>query len=229
MTGRDAPLVIAIDGPSAAGKGTLGRRLAAHYGLAYLDTGAIYRAVAARVMAEDGDPADPTIAEAAARSIRPLDLAGPGLRGEKVAQAASVVAAHPAVREALVAFQRAFATNPPPLPDGTETQGAVLDGRDIGTAICPGATVKLFVTAGTETRARRRYQELLARGEAAIYARVLQDMQARDARDAGREVAPLRPAPDALAIDTSELDADAVFERAVAHIDGILGLTQDRT
>jgi cytidylate kinase len=105
----------------------------------------------------------------------------------------------------------------------------VLDGRDIGTAICPDAPVKLFVTAATETRAKRRFEELLARGEAAIYARVLQDMQARDMRDAGREAAPLRPAPDAFAIDTTDLDADAVFERAVAHIDGHLDRFRDRT
>ena len=221
--------VIAIDGPSAAGKGTLSRRIAARYGFAYLDTGLIYRAVAARTLAAGHNPDDPAAAQAAARAIVPADLGRGDLRAEKVSQAASVVAAHPGVREALVDFQRRFAAEPPPLPDGSQARGAVLDGRDIGTAICPGATVKIFLVAGSETRAKRRFEELSDRGEAAIYARVLQDMQARDARDAGREAAPLRPAPDALEIDTTELDADSVFERAVAHIDGILESLRDRT
>ena len=216
-------LVIAIDGPSAAGKGTLGRRLATHYGLAYLDTGLIYRAVAARLLIDGGDPADPAAAERAARAMMPADLFAGGLRSERVGAAASVVAAHPGVRAALVEFQRRFAARPPDLEPGSPARGAVLDGRDIGTWICPDAPVKFFVTAARDARAGRRHRELLGRGEAAIYARVLKDMEARDARDAGREAAPLRPAPDAFVIDSSELDADAVFERAVAHIDGLIG------
>jgi len=221
--------VVAIDGPSAAGKGTLARRLASRYRLAYLDTGLIYRAVAARTLAAGKKAEDAGAAQAAARAIVPADLARGDLRAEKVAQAASVVAAHPGVRKALVEFQRRFAADPPPLADGSPARGAVLDGRDIGTAICPDAPVKIFLVAGSETRAKRRFEELSHRGEAAIYARVLQDMQARDTRDAGRQAAPLRPAPDALEIDTTELDADAVFERAVAHIDGILESLRDRT
>ncbi|MEX0809883.1 MAG: (d)CMP kinase [Dongiaceae bacterium] len=216
-------LVIAIDGPSAAGKGTLGRLLAARYGLAYLDTGLIYRAVAARVLAEGGDPADAAVAECAARAMMPADLFAAGLRDEKVGAAASVVAAHPGVRAALVYFQRRFAASPPELGPGRAARGAVLDGRDIGTWICPDADIKFFVTAVRAARAGRRHRELMARGEAAIYARVLQDMETRDVRDAGREAAPLRPAPDAFVIDSSELDADAVFERAVAHIDDHVG------
>ncbi|MDZ4735473.1 MAG: (d)CMP kinase [Rhodospirillaceae bacterium] len=219
---RRKSLVIAIDGPSAAGKGTLGRRLAARYGLAYLDTGLIYRAVAARLLAEGGNPADEDAAERAARAMMPADLFAAGLRDEKVGAAASVVAAHPGVRAGLVDFQRRFAAHPPDLGPGRPARGAVLDGRDIGTWICPDADIKFFMTAVRDARAGRRHRELLARGEAAIYARVLQDMEARDVRDAGREAAPLRPAPDAFVIDSSELDADAVFERAVAHIDDIV-------
>ncbi|MEX2298624.1 MAG: (d)CMP kinase [Dongiaceae bacterium] len=222
-------LVIAIDGPSAAGKGTLGRRLAARYGLAYLDTGLIYRAVAVRLLGEGGDLADAETAERAARAMMPADLFAAGLRDEKIGAAASVVAAHPGVRAALVDFQRRFAANPPDLGPDRPARGAVLDGRDIGTWICPDAAIKFFITAERDARAGRRHRELLARGEAAIYARVLQDMEARDVRDAGREAAPLRPAPDAVVIDSSELDADAVFERAVAHIDGLVGRDRQPT
>lgn len=220
-------LVIAIDGPSAAGKGTLARRLAAHYDLAYLDTGLIYRAVAAHALAQGINPEDEAATTILAQRLSPEDLRAHGLRTEKVSNAAAAVSSHPGVRKALLNFQRRFAQNPPLLPDGKPAKGAVLDGRDIGTQICPNAAVKFFITAATETRAKRRFEELSARGEAAIYARVLQDMQARDMRDAGREAAPLRPAPDALAIDTTELDADAVFERAVAHIDGALDRFRD--
>ncbi len=199
--------VIAIDGPAASGKGTLARRLAAHFGLRHLDTGLLYRAVGLRAETEGMDPAE------AARALRLADLAVPALREERAAQAASRVAVIPAVREALRVLQRGFAAEPP---------GAVLDGRDIGTAVFPEAKVKLFVDATPEARARRRHEELLGRGVASIYSRVLQDMRERDARDRGRAVAPLEPAPDALVIDSSTLDAEDVFGLAVAHIRRVL-------
>ena len=204
--------VIAIDGPVAAGKGTLARRLAGAFGLAYLDTGMIYRAVAAKVLAEGGSPEDPAAALAAARSLEGGDLERADLRREAVGQGASVVAAMAPVRAALLNFQRRFAATP---PDGGP--GAVLDGRDIGTVVCPGAQVKFFVTASIESRARRRHKELLERGEESIYARVLQDLQDRDARDSGRQAAPLRPAEDAIIMDTTEMDAEAAFEAAVRY------------
>ncbi len=199
--------VIAIDGPAASGKGTLARRLAAHFGLRHLDTGLLYRAVGLRAETEGMDPAE------AARALRLADLAVPALREERAAQAASRVAVIPAVREALRVLQRGFAAEPP---------GAVLDGRDIGTVVFPEAKVKLFVDATPEARARRRHEELLGRGVASIYSRVLQDMRERDARDRGRAVAPLEPAPDALVIDSSTLDAEDVFGLAVAHIRRVL-------
>ncbi len=204
--------VIAIDGPVAAGKGTLARRLAEAFGLAYLDTGMIYRAVAAKVLAEGGDPEDPAAALGAARSLERGDLERADLRREAVGQGASIVAAMAPVRAALLDFQRRFAEQPP--GDGS---GAVLDGRDIGTVVCPGAEVKFFVTASIESRARRRHKELLERGEKSIYARVLQDLQDRDARDSGRQAAPLRPAEDAIIMDTTEMDAEAAFEAAVRY------------
>ena len=196
-------MIIAIDGPAAAGKGTLSKRLAAHFGLRHLDTGLIYRAVGVKRNETGQD------AVAAAESLTADDLAHPGLRGEGAAQAASEVAAIPAVRQALLEFQRRFASEPP---------GAVLDGRDIGTVVCPDAEIKLFVTASLQKRAERRWKELLAKGEPAIAERVLQDMQERDARDAARDVAPLAPAADAILIDSSELDADAVFAAALAIV-----------
>lgn len=213
------PFVVAVDGPSAAGKGTLARRIAAFYGFAYLDTGLLYRATAGRLLRTGGDPADPAAAETAARAVGPAELADPGLRGEAVAQAASRVAAIPAVRRALLDVQRRFAARPPALADGRPAAGAVLDGRDIGTVVCPEADVKIFVTASVEERARRRHKELLGRGDEAIYARVLQDMTDRDARDSGRAAAPLVPASDAIVIDSTALDADAAFAAAVAVVD----------
>jgi cytidylate kinase len=203
-------VIIAIDGPAASGKGTLARRLARHFGLAHLDTGRLYRAVAQRVLAGGGDPADAAAAEAAARALAPADLADPALRTEHVAQVSSVVAAIPAVRRALLAFQRDFARRPP---------GAVLDGRDIGTVICPAAEAKLFVTASTEARARRRFRELRDGGEPAIYEAVLQDLRVRDARDSDRRAAPLVPADDAFVLDTTALDADAAFVAALEFIE----------
>jgi cytidylate kinase len=206
-------LVIAVDGPSAAGKGTLGRRLAQHLGLAYLDTGLLYRAIADRVVAEGASPEDEAKALAAARSLTLSDLSDPELRSERISAAASRVAAIPAVREAVLGLQRRFAAQPP-----YEAPGAVLDGRDIGTVVCPDAPVKIFVTGSPEARAERRHRELLGLGRESIYSRVLQDMIERDRRDRTRPVSPLVPAPDALIIDSSAMDAEAVFAVAVAHI-----------
>lgn len=204
-------MIIAIDGPSAAGKGTLARRLAGALGFAHLDTGLIYRAVACKAMA--ADLADPAALVEIARRLGLEDLALDGLRTEAVGQAASRVAAVTEVRAALIDLQRDFATHPP----GGEP-GAVLDGRDIGTTVCPDAELKLFVTASPEARAARRHKELLARGVASIYARVLQEMRDRDARDSGRAAAPLRPANDAIVLDTTEMTADAVLEAALAIV-----------
>ncbi|TMK28122.1 MAG: (d)CMP kinase [Alphaproteobacteria bacterium] len=206
--------VVAIDGPAASGKGTLARRLAEHFGLAHLDTGKLYRATAFLVLAAGGDPADPTTAAAAAQRVDLARLSEPGLLSEEVAQASSVVAAIPEVRAALLERQRDFAAHPPAPPKGHRPRGAVLDGRDIGTAVCPGATVKLFVTASPEARAERRLRELRQRGATVIYGDVLQDMKERDARDSERRVAPLAAAPDAVTLDTTGLDADRVFELA---------------
>ena len=200
-------VVIAVDGPAASGKGTLARRLAAHYGLRHLDTGLLYRAVGLLAAAEGQDPVK--VAEKLAFS----DLDSPYLRGDAAAQAGSRVAAIPAVRAALRDVQHRFAAAPP---------GAVLDGRDIGTVVFPHAPVKLYIDAPVEDRARRRHKELIGRGLESIYSRVLQDMKERDARDRGREVAPLKPAKNALVIDSSTLDADAVFRQAVAYIDRVL-------
>jgi cytidylate kinase len=204
---RSEAVVIAVDGPAASGKGTLARRLAAHYGLRHLDTGLLYRAVGLIAEAKRQDPV--TVAEQLTLS----DLKGADLRGDGAAQAGSKVAAIPAVRAALRDVQHRFAASPP---------GAVLDGRDIGTVVFPKAPVKLYIDADLEDRARRRHKELIARGLESIYSRVLRDMTERDARDRGRKVAPLTPAKDALVIDSSKLDADAVFSRAVAYIDCIL-------
>ncbi|MEO3427625.1 (d)CMP kinase [Pelagibius sp. CAU 1746] len=210
-------MIIAVDGPVAAGKGTLARRLAAELNYAYLDTGSIYRAVAARILAAGGDPQDPETAAAMARDLTPADLERDDLRREDVGQAASQVAAIPAVRAALLDFQRGFAARPPAGPGGAR-RGAVLDGRDIGTVVCPEADVKLFLTASVEARAERRHKELLERGEKSIYARVLQDLRERDARDSGRATAPLKAAEDAVRLDTSGMDADQAFEFAMAEI-----------
>ncbi|MBO6519059.1 MAG: (d)CMP kinase [Rhodospirillales bacterium] len=202
-------MIIAIDGPAAAGKGTLARRIAAELGFAYLDTGSLYRATAKKVLDQAIDPDDDQACTVVALNLTPADLDVDGLRTEDVGQAASKVSAIPGVRSALLRFQRDVAANP---PDGKA--GAVLDGRDIGTVVCPEADVKFFVTASTEVRAERRFKELREAGEDAIYARVLEEMRERDERDTNRAVAPLKPAEDATVIDTSGLDADQVFEQA---------------
>lgn len=203
-------LVVAIDGPAAAGKGTLARRLAAAHNLAYLDSGSLYRGTALTLLRE-GRPESEAVA--AAQNLKPELLTDPELRAEATGRLASRVAAIPAVRAALLDWQRGFAQHPP-----GGKRGAVLDGRDIGTVVLPGAMVKLFITASDEARAMRRFKELQEKGEAAIYARVLEDMRERDARDTARSTAPMRPAEDALIIDTSALDADQVFRLAQDYI-----------
>ena len=208
-----APLVIAIDGPAAAGKGTLARRLAAELGLPYLDTGLLYRAVGRRVLAAGGNPQDATLAEAEARALRAQDLDRADLRTPEAAMAASAVAAVPGVRAALLAFQRSFG----------QARGAVLDGRDIGTVVFPQAPVKFFVTASPAARARRRWLELQAAGVAAELATVEAEVRRRDEQDASRSVAPMLPAPDALLLDTTLLDADAAFAAALAQLRAQLG------
>lgn len=190
---------VAIDGPAAAGKGTIGRAVAERFGLAHLDTGLLYRAVGARVLAGEE-------AQEAARTLVPADLEGGALRTQAVAEAASRVAVDPAVRMALTAFQRRFAR--------TEG-GAVLDGRDIGTVICPEADVKLYVTASPEVRAERRFLELKGKGTRITREAVLEDVRARDARDMGRDTAPLIAAPDAIVLDTSEMDVEAAVRAAI--------------
>lgn len=205
-----APLIIAIDGPAASGKGTLGKRLAAFYGLEHLDTGLLYRAVA-RLMLDKSRPLeDEGAAQAAAVALNLAYIDESRLRGREMGDAASIVSAYPSVRQALLEQQRLFAAN---------ASGAVLDGRDIGTVVCPDAPVKLFVTASPEERARRRHSELVQRGESVSYADVLADIIRRDERDMTRSSAPLRPADDAHVVDTSTLDAQAAFEAARAIVD----------
>lgn len=197
---------IAIDGPAASGKGTLARALAARYGFAHLDTGLLYRAVGAQVL-EGAD------ALKSAQSLEADMLDDARLRSADVAQAASRVAAMPDVRKALLDFQRAFARR---------SGGAVLDGRDIGTVICPEAHVKFFVTASAEERARRRLAELTANGSETDFATVLKDIQQRDARDSGRADAPLKPADDAIHLDTTQMAIEVAFDHAVAAVDAAL-------
>lgn len=202
-------LVIAIDGPAASGKGTVGRRLAANRGYHYLDTGKLYRAVARDLLRAGKTPDDEAASVAAALAIDARKLEDEELQSSLIGQAASIVSAIPAVREALLQFQREYAKRKP---------GAVLDGRDIGTIVCPDARVKLFVTADIEARARRRHLELLKRGEAITYEETLDDLAKRDARDQSRPIAPLRPANDAHLLDTTKLSIDAAVEMADAVI-----------
>jgi cytidylate kinase len=207
-------MIIALDGPAAAGKGTLARSLAQRLNLAYLDSGSLYRATGLAVLEAGGDPADPKAAETAARTLDSSRYDSADLRREAVADAASKVAAIPAVRAALLYFQRHFAHHPP----GGKA-GAVLDGRDIGTVVCPDAPIKIFVTASLEERSRRRVKELRDKGETVIEARVFADMAARDARDSGRGVAPLKAADDAFVLDTSTLNAEDALAAAMAYIE----------
>jgi cytidylate kinase len=206
-------MIVAIDGPAASGKGTLGRGLAKHFGFAFLDTGLLYRATALHLVESGGTPEDIAAAIGAAERVHGGELGDPQLRSETIGRLASAVAVLPGVRLALLAFQRNFAANPP-----YGAPGAVLDGRDIGTVVCPDAEAKIFITATVEERARRRFKELRDGGSEAIYERVLQDLRARDKRDSERRTAPLRPADDAFVLDTSNLDADAAFEQARDYI-----------
>jgi cytidylate kinase len=205
-------MIIAIDGPAASGKGTLAKRVADYFGYPCLDTGLLYRAVARDVAAAGGDLEDEGAAAAAAGNLVVASLDDPALRLPGVGDKASIVAKFPRVRSALLAFQREFAKRPP---------GAVLDGRDIGTVVCPEADAKLFITASLPVRARRRLKELQERGIEAIEDRVLQEMQARDIRDSRRSVAPLEPAADAFVIDTTELDPEAVLGKALAYVNAV--------
>src|SRR5712671_1522881 len=203
-------MIIAIDGPAASGKGTLGKRLAAHYGLRHLDTGLLYRAVGQAVLRAGHSLDDHAHAVAAARSLDPAQFDETALKSHAAGEAASVVSAIPQVRAALLRMQQDFAAVPP---------GAVLDGRDIGTVICPFADAKIFVTASPEVRAKRRALEMRRLGQAADETTILADIRRRDERDSRRTVAPLRPAADAHILDTSDLDIDAVLREAIAIVE----------
>jgi cytidylate kinase len=205
-------MIIAIDGPAASGKGTLGKRLAKHYGYRHLDTGVIYRAVAKALLDAGADLTDEMLAVSAALELDPEKFGNPALKTQAVGDAASVVSAIPGVRQVLLNFQRRFAEDPP---------GAVLDGRDIGTIICPHADVKIFVVADAKVRARRRTLEARARGEDADEAAVLADILKRDERDQNRPTAPLRRAEDAHVLDNSDLDIEAGVRAAIAIVDAV--------
>ena len=205
-------MIIAIDGPAASGKGTIAKQVAAGYGLHHLDTGLIYRAVAKAVLDSGHSPDDVARATEVAIRLDPTKFEDKALKAQAITEAASVVAAIPQVRQALMNYQREFATKPP---------GAVLDGRDIGTVIAPGADVKLFVVASPEVRAARRTLELKARGEPADEQEVLADLLRRDERDSRRTAAPLKPAPDAHLLDTTHLGIDAAFRAAVEIIEAV--------
>ncbi len=202
-------MIIAVDGPAASGKGTIAKALARHYALPHLDTGLLYRAVGIAVLRSGGDPSDEDDAFRACAFDDAL-LGEPGLKSEAAARAASIVSAHPAVRAALLERQRAFAG---------QSGGAVLDGRDIATVIAPEAQAKLFVTASPEVRAQRRLAELAGHGLAVTYDHVLADIRARDARDSGRGIAPLRKADDAMLLDTSELGIEPAVAAAIALVE----------
>lgn len=210
MTGS---IVIAVDGTAASGKGTLAKELARHFGFAHLDSGSLYRLVALETLKSGGDPRSPSDAIAAAGRIDPSHADTPDIRRQEIAEAASLVSAVPEVRQKLLAFQRDFAESPP-----GGASGAVIDGRDIGTVVCPSAQAKLFVDAKPEIRARRRWLELSAAGRSIEESAVLNDIRTRDVRDKGRAVAPLMAAPDAVLLDTSDLDIDAAFAAALALV-----------
>lgn len=203
-------MIIAVDGPAAAGKGTLARALARHYNFHFLDTGALYRMVGLSVLVAGGDPSDSAAALHAAETLRPDRVSDEDLRSEAVGEAASIVAVNSEVRTALLGFQRAFARREP---------GAVLDGRDIGTVVCPEAQAKIFVTASPEVRAQRRHAELAQRGEAPPFATVLAEIKARDERDRTRAHAPLIPAADAYVLDSSNLSRDEALAKAIAYVE----------
>jgi CMP/dCMP kinase len=203
-------MIIAVDGPAAAGKGTLARALARHYHFHFLDTGSLYRMVGFAVLATGGDPRDEAAALKAAQTLKPEFVQDKDLRSEEVGEAASIVAANLKVREALLGFQRQFAAKRP---------GAVLDGRDIGTVVCPDAEAKIFVTAAPEVRARRRHQELAERGLAPSFDSVLADIWARDERDSRRVHAPLIPAADACVLETSRMTREQALAAAIAFVE----------
>ena len=205
-------MIIAIDGPAASGKGTLAKRLAQHYGYRHLDTGVIYRAVAYALMSTGADLRDEGLAVSAALALDPQKFDDPALKSQQAGEAASVVSTIPRVREVLVDFQRQFAAGPP---------GAVLDGRDIGTVICPDADVKIFVVADPKVRAHRRTLEARARGEEADEAAVLEDILKRDERDRNRSVAPLKPAQDAYLLDNTNLDIEAGVRAAIDIVEAV--------
>ena len=208
------PVIIAVDGTAASGKGTLAKRLAAHFRFAHLDSGSLYRLTAFRVLRAGGEANNEEIAVAAACAVDPSDTGRYDLRGDDIAQAASIVAAFPRVRAALLDYQRRFAAVP---PEGAS--GVVIDGRDIGTVVCPQADAKLFVDAEPSVRARRRWLELRSAGADISEAAVLADIRARDARDRNRSVAPLKPASDAILLDTTGLAIDAAFAAALARVE----------
>jgi cytidylate kinase len=207
-------MIIAIDGPAASGKGTLAKRVAGHFGFHHLDTGLLYRAVARDVRAVDGRLDDPQDAAKAARALDPATFDDPTLRHPGIGNAASVVAQHPIVREILRDFQQTFAAQKP---------GAVLDGRDIGTVVCPDADVKLFIIAETAVRAERRYLELIDRGEAVTREEIHEQIARRDQRDSERADSPMKPAADALLLDTTKLSIDEAFDAAVELIKRKIG------
>lgn len=206
-------MIIAIDGPSGSGKGTLGKRLAHHLDFAFLDTGALYRALAQKALSVKVDLGSEETLATLAQTLTDQDLQEEGLRNEGVGQTASEISVFPKVRQALLAFQKTFVQTPP-----KGKKGAVLDGRDIGTTVCPQASIKFFVTARIETRALRRFKELQEKGIDVIYESVFQNLKERDARDQNRVHAPLKPAPDAYILDSSALSAQEVFEKALAYI-----------
>lgn len=205
-------MLIAMDGPAASGKGTLAKRLAAHYGLAHLDTGSLYRAVARDMLKAGKDLDDEDTAAETARNIDASTLDDPDLRTPRTGEAAAVVAKIPGVRQALVAYQKAFAKRP---------GGAVIEGRDIGTVVCPDADVKLFIEASSKVRAERRHKELLENGHAIGFEEILAQIEARDEADRSRAISPMKPAQDALLLDTSDLGIEAAFKAAVDLIDNV--------